>query len=376
MQSQARKVKSGYCMNDAYQVQISTAFEDNAWDDFVESVPGGHFSQTSLWAQVKASLGWKVVRIIISNGDNIVAGAQILLRAISPFGALAYVSKGPVYISDDFTLADLLIEELHRTCKKYHIQYLAIQPPNNGEAFVKHLLRRDFKKTKEENINPPGTISINLTWDNDEILAQMRTEVRKTIGRSQRKGVTTREGSERDLNIFYQFLVATSKRKRFIVSTEAYFFKIWEVFNPCGYIKLFCAEYANEPISALLAITYKDTVTIWRHGWSGEHGNLHPNVALYWEVIQWAKSHNYHYIDLGGIHKTSAKKILQGEKLTNEAFNTNTFFKLGFGGQVNLYPETYDFVYSPLIRWAYNDFYLVVKDWPITYKIINLLSRR
>ena len=363
-------------MNDAYQVQVSIALEDTAWDNFVGSSPGGHFSQTSLWAQVRASLGWKVARIIISNGNNIVAGAQILIRTISPFGALAYVSKGPIYISDDIKLADLLIEELHRIRKIYRIQYLAVQPPNNGGAFIKHLIQWGFRKTIEENINPPGTILIDLTQDNEDILAQMRTTVRKTIGRSQRKGITTREGSQCDLNTLYQFLVSTSKRKRFTANTQAYLFKMWEVFNPLGYIKLFFAEYGNEPISALLAIPYKDTVTTWRRGWSGEHRNLHPNVALYWEVIQWAKSHNYHYIDLGGIQTTAAKKILLGEKLPDEAFDTFTFFKLGFGGKIVLYPETYDFVYNPLLRWAYNGFYPIVMHWPITEKIIGLLSRR
>jgi lipid II:glycine glycyltransferase (peptidoglycan interpeptide bridge formation enzyme) len=364
-------------MNDVYQVQISTSLEDSAWDKFVESSPGGHFSQTSLWAQVKASLGWKVARVIISINENrIVAGAQILIRTISPFGAMAYVSKGPVYTSENIELADLLIDELHRIRKLCRIQYLAVQPPNNGETFVKHLLRWGFKKTLEENINPPGTILIDLTQDNNDILAQMRTTVRKTIGRSQRKGVKNREGSERDLHTLYQFLVATSKRKRFTANTEAYLFKMWEVFNPIGYFKLFCAEYGDEPISALLAIPYKDTVTTWRRGWSGEHGNLHPNVALYWQVIQWAKSHNYHYIDLGGIQITSAKKILQGEKLPDEAFDTFTFFKLGFGGKVVLYPETYDFVYNPLLRWAYNCFYPIFVHWPVTEKIISLISRR
>ena len=293
-----------------YDLNISNDIEDPEWDNFVVESSGGHYSQSSKWAQIKAYHGWKIIRVIISSENRIVAGVQILIRKISPFINLAYISKGPLSISNDFSLIDVLIKELHGVCKINHVQYLAVQPPNDGEAYEKYLLEAGFKKAIADNINTPGTVRIDLTQDEDVILAKMKKNVRKNIEHSQRDGIITREGSKGDLEKFYNCLKNTSERKNFIVNTEEHFYKMWDIFSSCGCLRMFCADYGNEITSTLLVIAYKDTVITWRRGWTGEYGHLHPNDALYWEAIQWAKSHNYQYFDFGGIFLSTAKKIL------------------------------------------------------------------
>src|SRR5262245_61106752 len=73
----------------------SASLSDAACDEFLRSTPLGHFQQTSLWSQVKATEGWHILREMMLIGGEIVGGFQILYRP-SRFGRVGYLSKGPV----------------------------------------------------------------------------------------------------------------------------------------------------------------------------------------------------------------------------------------------------------------------------------------
>ena len=102
----------------SYQVQTSEKPEDPDWDSFVAGTPGGHHVQTSLWAQVKAILGWQAVRVVVYQGDNIVAGAQMLMRSLPVGGAIGYVPKGPVCAAGGLALLELVMTELHHVAQR------------------------------------------------------------------------------------------------------------------------------------------------------------------------------------------------------------------------------------------------------------------
>ena len=363
-------------MNTDYRVRVSDEIEDPDWDAFVSRVPGGHYSQISLWAKVKALLGWQVARIVVRHHGNIVGGVQILMRSMSPVGVVGYVTKGPVLTSDDSTLAELVINKLQRVSKAYHIRYLALQPSNNGEALARQLPRWGFQKSLLS-LTPPATVLIDLTQDLDRILSKMKKRTRYNVRLSQRKGIIVREGTAPDLGTFYRLLLAVGERRQdFITYPQDYFSKIWQVFGAHGYLKLFLSEYHGEPVSGQLIIAFGDTVASWRSGWSGHHGSRKPNEALRWTVLQWAKSQGYHYYDLGGIHVEAARAIMDGEQFPDGLERTVTSFKLGYGGEVVLRPESYSYVYNPFLRWTYGKVVPMIEKWPVLWHTIDRLIRR
>src|SRR5689334_11430067 len=73
----------------------SHGLEDADWDTFLQRSPLGQFQQSSIWAQAKASEGWSPVRILLTVGQNLVGGFQLLWKR-SRLGRIGYVSKGPV----------------------------------------------------------------------------------------------------------------------------------------------------------------------------------------------------------------------------------------------------------------------------------------
>lgn len=355
-----------------YQVQVCHEAENTEWDAFLSRTPGGHHVQTSLWAQVQSLLGWYAVRIVVRQGGQIVAGAQALIRALSHIGTIGHVTKGPIFALDDPALTKLVMDELFKLIKTHRLQYFILQPPYNGEAFARQLPDRGFRPSPIEFVHT-ATVLLDLIRDPDEILAQMNSKTRYNIRLGERKGITVREGTANDLSTFYRLLVATGKRQDFSTCSEEYFSFMWDIFAPHGYIKLFLAEYQGEVVSAFLDIPFGDTVLYKRGAWSGVHGNRHPNEVLHWTGIRWAKSQGYRYYDLEGIHPEAARAVLQGEPLPDSTTKTVTTFKLGFGGQVVLLPEIYDYVYNPLLRWSYNAVFPKISDWRVVQGMLQYL---
>src|SRR5262245_58621533 len=75
---------------------VSTTPTLNQWDAFVATHPRAHILQQSAWGDLKATYGWNVEQVALTEGERIVAGAQILFRAL-PFhlGKMAYLPMGP-----------------------------------------------------------------------------------------------------------------------------------------------------------------------------------------------------------------------------------------------------------------------------------------
>jgi len=359
-----------------YQLHVSTELEDKAWDDFLTVVPGGHHVQMGLWAQVKDVLGWGVIRVIATSSDErIVAGAQVLTRPVRGLGQIGLVLKGPVFSSPDTVLETLIINELIRQAKLGGIQILIVQPPNNGEAIISHLSSIGFQPATMS-IAPTATILIDLHKDLDAIQEEMKKSTRRNIRVAQRKGITVREGTNADIDSFYNTYKATSQRKKFSFFHKEYYKRLWQLFNVYGYAKLFVAEFEGETVSTQLSIPFRDTVINKMTTWSGEHGDRRPNEALYWAVIQWAKAQGFRYYDLEGINADAARDIAETDKVPDNLKNTFTPFKLGFGGQITYFPGAYVYISDPVLRAAYRILVPRTYNSPLMKNVIGYLRTR
>ena len=108
-----RRLKVEQRTQERYQVQTSQGTEDPIWDAFLDRMPGSSHVQTSTWARVKAIHGWQAERVMIMQGDEIVAGAQLLMGPLpiagNIGGKVGYVTKGPILTKDDPELIKLMM---------------------------------------------------------------------------------------------------------------------------------------------------------------------------------------------------------------------------------------------------------------------------
>lgn len=362
-------------MDEQVEVRVSDKEWDPDWDAFVASTHFGHHVQTSLWGQVRASLGYHAMRYLVFDQGHIVAGAQLLIRRLFPFGAIGYIPKGPIYSIDNPALFDALLNKINAAIKNYHIQLLAIQPayecPDLAELFKQHKFHPSWLE-----LAPTATILLDLTPQTDQILSQMKRQTRQNIRRSEREGITVREGSQADLSTFYSLHLATCQRQEYSPYSEQYFNCMWQILAPHGYISLMMAEFGDEPVSALLLIPFGDTVIAKTLGWSGQYAEKRPNDAVFWASIQWSKIHGYRYYDFEGIDRRGAEIMVSGQPLPEELQHTPDFIKLGYGGQVSLIPKAYDLIPNPLFRWPYRIFFEKTDRGLRVNKLIDRFRRR
>jgi peptidoglycan pentaglycine glycine transferase (the first glycine) len=357
--------------NRSYEVQLSQAYDDPAWDSFVETVKDGEFQQTSRWAKVKQLAGWKPLRFSLSSGKQKIAGCQILIRQFPLMGFVGYISKGPVFSSENEDVISLVVKTISGLCREKRIQYLIIQLPDSGHAVEPYLVSMGFSPDTRLEMDRATTV-IDLTFELETILAKMSKNNRRFIRHGARKGVKVRQGSSTHIDLFFKMMLETCKRQGVQPNPpeEKAFHEIWRLFGRHGQAKLFLAEYAGEPVAGLFCIPFAKVFRAWKLGWFGDYGEVRPNQVMFWESIKWAKDAGYKYYDFVGINRDAAEMILKGKHFSAVA-KGDSFFKLMFGGEVRLLPHVYTYIYNPIYKFAYENIYPGISHVPVLSRLIE-----
>jgi len=332
--------------------ELSERTHDPRWDTFLANSPSGHHVQLSLWGNVKAAAGWETRRILVTEDQQIVGGAQMLIRRARLVGKIGYVPKGPVVAGDDRELQREIIGRLCAMARANRVRLLLVQPPSDGEALAERLPEWGFRIWPTE-LAPSATVQIDLADDPEELLARMSKGMRHGIRRSQRNGISVREGSRDDLPTFHRLLQATGQRRGFTPFGRDYFERMWDELHPAGYLRLFISQVGDEAVSAQIVVAFGDSIIAKQIGWSGQHARLRPNEALDWATIQWGQAHGYRYYDLEGIEPDAAQAVLRGQGLPEAYVQSPTAYKLRMGGSICLRPPTYCYILNPAWRHVY-----------------------
>ncbi|KYK37956.1 MAG: hypothetical protein AYK18_08790 [Theionarchaea archaeon DG-70] len=63
------------------------------------------------------------------------------------------------------------------------------------------------------------------------------------------------------------------------------------------YVHIFSALYDKYPIAVGIILTHHNTVYYWNNASASEYRTYRPNDLLVWEIMKWAKEHNFHVFD-------------------------------------------------------------------------------
>lgn len=332
---------------------------DDGWDAFVARSAGAHHAQTSRWGAVQARRGWEVHRLAVHDGDSVVAGAQVLTKGFGGLGRVAYVDHGPLGAEPDGTAGTVVLDRLEQFCRDHAVRLLMVQPPDHSRALEPALRSRRFGPTHLKTALA-ATTTLDLARTEDELLAAMKSKTRYNLRRALRAGVSVREGTRDDVAVFHQMLVRTAERQGFVPNSKGH---LHDVFDTLGdWCRVFLAEVDGVAVSGMLAMTFGDTVVYKRGAWSGEAGDKHPNEAMHWAAIRWARDNGFARYDFDGIEPDAARAVLAGGDLPGSAVDSVTRFKLGFNGDVVLLPETLSYVPNRVLRFGYQRLYPEVAD--------------
>lgn len=320
-----------------FELSVDSAARSPEWDEFVALAPGGHHAQTSLWAGVKSVLGWEAERVVLRDGGAIVGGVQLLTRAVAPGCRVGFAPRGPL-LPDDEGALDLLLGAVDDLGRTRRIRYLKLQPPAGRHDLVPALRERGWAMSTME-AAPTATVQVDLEPDEDELLRRMRKRTREKIRQAPRRGLVIREAGEEDFPTYCAIVEATSRRQGFGAYPRRYYEAMWREFADAVVL---LAELDGRVLSATLLLGYGDRVTYKMGGWSGDRSPVQPNEAIHWAGIQWAKAAGYRYYDFDGIHKSIALALQSHGELPESARSGVAHFKLGFGGEIELFPGAMD----------------------------------
>jgi lipid II:glycine glycyltransferase (peptidoglycan interpeptide bridge formation enzyme) len=350
-------------------IRINDEPLDSAWDSFVRSTPGGHHLQTSLWGQVKSLQGWRALRVRLEQGGAVVAGCQALVRRIPRLGIIAYVPRGPIAVEGNPELIAAVLEALERTLAKDRLVYLKVQPPEHHPAAAALLRDRRFVSSSLE-AAPVATVRVDLNRSLDEILAAMRPRTRNHIRSSERRGAVVRIAGAEEIGTYTDLVRLTAARQGFHAYPANYYRRMWEVFSP-DYARVLLVEHECHALAGTLLLAFGDTVVNKMAGWSGEKSKVHPNEFLQWAGIRWARESGYRYYDLEGINLALARGLLAGEDPPG-ARRGVAYFKLGFGGDVVVFPSAYDLATRPLTGRLIQHLAPTLDRWrPVAHRLLG-----
>jgi lipid II:glycine glycyltransferase (peptidoglycan interpeptide bridge formation enzyme) len=332
--------------------------EASAWDDLVNSVEQSDVSQLMAWTRVRSALGFSAMHVTVARGDQLVAGAQVLVRRFPVFGSIGYVAHGPV-VGDGIehraaacaSVAQGLITLMHDG----GIRVLFVQPPIGGDDVSAALADKGFH-VSHAGVAPPETVCLDLTRPEDELRNGFNKRLRGWTRRWPDRGVTVRRGDERDLPLLADLLAQSFEYQHGEAIPLEYLQRVYDALAPSGNAVLFIGEVEGKAVAADLLTVSGGVMRDRFIGFDRESGasNLSVPGAVKWNAILWAKENGVHWLDFGGVERHVVETMLAGEKVDQKTVRGGDQFKLSFGGAPFILPPAMEFARPMQLLRAYH----------------------
>ena len=320
------------------------------WDAFVLAQPRAHVLQLSAWHTLKAAFGWTGARVALSDGGDLVAGAQLLFKPLPlRLGTMAYLGMGP-YCAES-SHAPALWSAIDRLAERHRAAFLKWEPgivPAGQQADSDALAFRPSPQT----IQPPRTVLIDITADDEAILARMNQGTRRKIRQSLKAGIRYWEASRDEVKLFTGMMETTGTRNAFGVHSPEYYTLAYDLFVP-GNAALILAKHEGDPLAGVFVFAAGSTAWYLYGASSNVKRNLMGAYGVQWAAIQWAKARGCTTYDLWGIPDAD-EATLEAEFETRSDGLWGVYgFKRGWGGQVVRSEGAFDKVYNGMVYKAY-----------------------
>jgi len=297
---------------DALQVSrlSNPALSLTEWDNFVASTHNGHVFQTSPWASYRQKAGWNPILISLTNQDSLRAGCLVYQRSIAglPIGGVLHVPRGPVLDYDSPEAPRLFSEVLDRLIQFADRSFAVVRvcpDVKRTTTWVEEmLLEKGFQRAKRS-VGHTATIRLDLTQPLDCIIAGMSNNRRRDIRQFEKEGKawsSYRDTSLESLELLYGMYSKTIEKAGKSPKCFHDLRMMHETLASYGASFILVVKYYDRPVAAVLLVPMKKH--FWGFGGSMAEGAKelkYASVALYWEIIKWAKNQGYTEFDLQGV---------------------------------------------------------------------------
>ncbi len=349
----------------------SEGVADPDWDRFVEGHPLGQFQQSTMWAEAKVPEGWGARRVVIRNGTEIRAGAQILQK-VTRAGRIGFINKGPIVSEADEDARRALVSALVEVQRSSGYRVFLVQLPDWGDFMVSSLGPGGFIPEKVVRM-ADATLLIDVSKGWEAVHAEFNRTTRKKMRRGAERGVQIVEGSADDVGDFFALMKSTCERQgtrpnpaNLPIATA-----LLRAFGTKQKARIWFAEHDGKRIAGGFAIAFGNRVVFWKKGWDQSASEMHVNIMINADIIRWSTEHGYRWLDFGSIDRDTAEAMVAGKDLPSDVPSRRDFFNLGFGGQGLLMPPRLIRFSNPVVSLGYR----MATMGPFRTKTQNMLAK-
>ncbi|MEA2020203.1 MAG: peptidoglycan bridge formation glycyltransferase FemA/FemB family protein [Patescibacteria group bacterium] len=306
--------------------------------------PPQHIVQSTAWGKFKTEMGTAAVKV---------GNVQITLHKIPalPFN-IGYCPKvNPTQIDwkslrkagREHNCAVIRFD-CPNVIKKYR-RYKEDWNPNPRAIKSENILKNKCTKAPR-NTFAQQSVLLNLTHNRKTLLMNMKSKTRYNVRYAKRKGIYTKEESNsQGLEKFLKLQKDTAKRQDFLIHNDKYYKTLWNYLAPKNKAHILIAYYKDDPtpLTALMFFNHKKVLYYPYGGSSNKHRNRQHSSRAMWAGIKLGQSLGCKLFDMWGA--TDNKK---------DEWWGFTRFKLGFGGTLVGFIDSYDLVLNPVIYHSFN----------------------
>ncbi len=227
---------------------------------------------------------------------------------------------------------------------------------------ILRLAQNDKLKTVKasHDMQPRETFVIDISKDEDMLLAEMKSKTRYNIRLAEKKGVRVfLSNNERFRKAFVDLVTGTADRKGIVPHPRKYYEKMLETLLG-DTATLFVAEHESDILGVNLMVFHDGTATYLHGGSADVKREYMAPFLLQWEAIREAKRRGCTRYDFGGIRTVSSQQSAVNKKqsTSNNGWEGITRFKIGFSPATEpiVFPGCYDIVLSPARYFLYRFF--------------------
>lgn len=320
---------------------IQKCEDKKTWNDYFSGRRQAEFLQSWQWGEFQEKVGNKPIRLQLTENGQILSQVQGFEQKILPLAKFIYLPKA----GDCSDALDFL--------QNSGYFFARIEPTEDLKIPAK------FQVFNVVNRQPQNTLVLDVSKNEEELLAGMHAKTRYNIKLAEKKGVMVKE--EKNVDVFWKLNQETFTRDKFKSHDREYYKKMLQMENAYQ----LTAYLGEEAIASNILINFGDTMTYLHGASSDKHRNLMAPYLLQWQGFLSAKKLGAVNYDFGGVSpefKEGAGKI--STCYHNYCWEAThkwtgiTRFKAGFGGAGKKYPQAVEVVFKPFF---YKLFQLVKK---------------
>ncbi|GAA3243407.1 peptidoglycan bridge formation glycyltransferase FemA/FemB family protein [Pseudonocardia petroleophila] len=326
------------------------------WDALVATTHGTDVTQLSVWSRVRGTQRFRPLYVLARHQGVLVGGALVLTRRLRGIGCVGYVSYGPVTALESEARAEVIGALSRALADLRRMRMLFVQPPEGADDVSRALVARGFRPSAA-GIAPAGSMRIDLAVDEAELRRMLSRRLRYWTGRWADRGVTVRQGDERDVPLLAELMYRAATARGYARPPHlGYLTTLFAELTRTDHAALFIGEVNGVPVSADLVTMCGDTVRGKLCGFDrdGDGRRLSVPAAARWEIIRWARRSGFRWIDFGGLAEATLRDAIGGGVRDDESWPSADRAKMAFGGAAFRYPPPVELIRPAPLRLAYD----------------------